>query len=120
MRVGVEVAGGLIGFWLCGQSKRPHQSHATGASHNLPSCFSSVYATVTQCNQQERGWMKEKRKERFDMEKSTRTGADICVYVNKARVRRQRKAGRRQCTAEARGPKMRGSPDRRDVVELCL
>lgn len=45
-------------------------------------------------------------------------GSGVCV--SKARVRRQRTEGEGQRTAEVRGPEMRGSPERRDVVESCL
>lgn len=33
---------GVTSFWLCGQSKRPHQSSPTSTSHNLPLLFPSV------------------------------------------------------------------------------
>lgn len=35
-------AAGVTRFWLCGQSKRPHQSRSTSTSHNLPLLFPSV------------------------------------------------------------------------------
>lgn len=49
------------------------------------------------------------------MAESTTTGS---VYVSRARVSRQ--AGSGQWTEEVGGPEMRGSPERRDVVRLCL
>lgn len=41
-RGGVRAAVGVTSSWLCGQSKRPHQSSSTSTSHNLPLLFPSV------------------------------------------------------------------------------
>ena len=120
----VEVAGGLIGFWLCGQSKGPHQSHPTGASHNLPCLFSSVYVSATQCNQQDmRREMDEGEEdgEAWDGGKHQDGNRRRCL-CKQSQTKEAERSGK--TAADCRGDRSRDErkleSDRRDVVALCL
>lgn len=109
--------GRLIGFWLCGQSKGPHQRHEANASHSLPCLFSSVYISATQCNQNDESRKREMDEEEdsdiLDIQESTRTGTWTGICVSKARLSGP-KPGKWE--VECRNDRIFW----RDVVELCL
>lgn len=104
IRVRVEVAGLGVGgcftsFWLCGLSKRPHQSKSN-QSVPQPSLLLFLCLSVKHCNQHG----------------LSREGDREVNRSRKERLRSQRREAEGQQTAEHWGPQTRG----RDVVGLCL